>query len=91
MQDGQLMTNRQLRERIRPERTPAIQASVISNGGGTRMFVAEMSAEQWENFVRRAGSIVDEMEFHLPDDPRQRQIEAARVPQLRRLLSLLEA
>jgi hypothetical protein len=89
IQDGTLLTNRQVRERLRPERTPPLRISVIHNNGG-RVVVADISEEQWDLLERQMGSRMEPMVIELPPDPRQRQIEAARIPEIRTLINLLE-
>jgi hypothetical protein len=89
IQDGTLLTNRQVRERLRPERTPPLRISVIHNNGH-RVVVANISEEQWDLLERQMGSRMEPMVIELPLDPRQRQIEAARIPEIRTLINLLE-
>jgi hypothetical protein len=91
LDEGAQLTNRELRQRVRPERTPNIHATVLRNGGNTRLILAEVSQEQWDLLLRRMGAHMDEQALQLPADPRQRQLEVARVPEIRRLLALLEA
>ena len=88
--DGITLTNRALRGRLRPERTQNIQAAVISSGN-LRFFVAQMGEAQYLMLQRKLGAYLDEQVFDLPTDPRQRQIEAARIQQLRAISNLLGA
>jgi len=90
LEHGANLTNRELREQIRGERTPSIQASVVLTGD-TRLLVAEMNEDQWLMFQRRLSGRINEQIVSLPNDPRQRQIEANRIPELRALNRLLSA
>jgi hypothetical protein len=89
LQDGANLTNRELRTRIRPERTPSIEATVVGQNG-SRVVVMEVDEDQWLLLQRRMGQYIDPMPWNMPQDPHQRQIEAVRIPQLRTLLRLLE-
>jgi hypothetical protein len=87
--DGAHLTNRQLRERIRPERTQVIEATLIGHNG-TRVLVCSLDEDQILNLQRRMGGAMRQVNVTLPENPRQRQLEAARIPQIRQLLHLLE-
>jgi hypothetical protein len=84
--DGIHLTNRELRERIRPERTPVINLGVIPQNG-SRFVLAKVTAEQYALMVRLLGARVDPMTYDLPTDPHARQVESARVPEIRELMS----
>ena len=88
--DGIHLNVRQLRNRLRPEHTENIQATVIPSGN-QRLFVAVVDNDQYLLMQRKLGTHMDEQVFNLPEDPRQRQIEAARVREIRMLQRLLEA
>jgi hypothetical protein len=85
---GVHLNNRELRNRIRPERTPNIQASIIGSNG-TRILVASLTEDQWLMLQRKMGERIDALSVDLPIDPRARQEEAARIPELRQLLNFL--
>jgi hypothetical protein len=89
LNDASAMTNRQLRQRLRPNPTAALEPAVL-NAGASRLILMEVDAEQYEMFQRVMNRHIDVREHDLPNDPRARQREAARIPQLRRVLSLLE-
>lgn len=84
------LPTREMRRQMRPERTAQIQATVLQQNG-THLVVSEMDNAQFELFRRQLDRHMEEHTLELPADPRQRQIEAARVPELRRLLRMLEA
>ena len=88
--DGVTLTNRALRGRLRPTHTANINAVVIPSGNN-RLVVAQMDNDQYLMFQRLAGKHMDEQVFELPTNPRQRQIEAARITELRAIRNLLDA
>ena len=83
--DGQVMTNRQLRTRLRPERTEPIQPTILRQNG-TRILLAELSEDQWTAFQRRLNSFMDEAVVDLPNDPQLRAREVASIPTVRRIV-----
>lgn len=86
--DGIHLTNRQLRERIRPERTPVINLGVIPHNG-TRYVLAKVDQGQYDLMVRLLGGRAETMVYELPADPHARQVESARVPEIRSLMSFV--
>jgi len=88
VEDGIHLPNRQLRQQLRPQHTPMITGTVINNNG-QRMVLASMDNDQWLLFVRQMGTHFEEHGWIVPEDPRQRQIEAARIAELRTLIALV--
>jgi hypothetical protein len=86
IQDGQHLTNRELRTRIRPERTPSIEVATITDRENNVTIVAECTPEQWELFMRRMGAYADPMPFLAPEDAAQRQREALQIRPIRNLM-----
>jgi len=89
LDDGVNLTNRELRRHIRPERTQPFDASLIQHNG-TVIFVAEVDDDQLRNMQRRMGAYMEERLVSLPDNVEARQVEVARIPEVRSLLRLLE-
>jgi hypothetical protein len=90
LQDGAHLTNRELRQRIRPERTPSVEVTTITPAGQENVvIVAQMTPEQWELFMRRMGQYADPQPFWAPVDPGQRQREALRIAPLRTLMDFI--
>jgi hypothetical protein len=91
LENGAMLTNRELRQHIRPERTPSIDMSVIGSGeNGSRFVVCQVSEEQFTLLERRLGGYMDAHAINLPQDPHARQAEAARIPELRALMRWME-
>ena len=86
---GEQMTNAELRRHVRRERTPGIDTTIIRNGG-RRFVLAAMDEDQYTMFQRRMGTYMEPTEIALPDDPRQRRTEAARIPIVRDINRLME-
>ncbi len=86
--DGQVMTNRQLRTRLRPERTEPVQATVLLDQG-SRIFLAEMTEEQWTAFQRRLNNFMDEAVLDIPRDNMTRRREVGTIPTVRRIVDLI--
>jgi len=87
--NGQQMTNRDLRETIRPTRTAQPDAITI-NSGGRRFLIAEMTDEQMVAFGRKVGAWMTPTQIDLPEDPSARRMEAARILVVRRISGLME-
>ena len=66
--DGQVMTNRELRTRLRPERTEPIQPTVLRQNG-TRILLVEVTEEQWTALQRRLSTFMDEAVVDVPERP----------------------
>ena len=86
--DGSVMTNRQLRTRLRPERTEPVQATVLRDNN-TRIVLAEMTEEQWVAYQRRLNDFMDEAVLDVPRDPRARQREVGAIPTVRRIFDMI--
>lgn len=84
---GQL-TNTQLRARIRPERTAALEPYVV-NRGARRLVLMEVDEDQYTLLNRRLNGYMDVVTVDLPQDPTQRQREAVRIPVIREVLDLV--
>ncbi len=84
---GQL-TNTQLRARIRPERTAALEPYVV-NRGSRRLVLMEVDEDQYTLLNRRLNGYMDVVTVDLPQDPTQRQREAVRIPVIREVLNLV--
>ena len=73
MEAGGQMTNRQLRQTLRPERTQPMNATVLYNDQrDRRVLVVEMDEDQWTTFQRAAGRTIDPIYF--PYDGSERSI-----------------
>ena len=83
------MTNAELRRHVRRERTPGINTTIIRNGG-RRFVLAAMDEDQYLMFQRRMGTYMEPTEIALPEDPRARRTEAARIPIVRDINRLME-
>ena len=86
--DGQLLTNRQLRTRLRPERTQPVQATVLRQND-QRIVLVEMTEEQWTAFQRRLNSFMEEAVLDVPQDPNTRRRAVGTVPTVRRIVDLI--
>ena len=86
--DGQVMTNRQLRTRLRPERTEPIQSTVLKQGN-TRIVLAEMTEDQWIAYQRRLNSFMEEAVLDIPLDAQMRRREVGTIPTVRRIVDLI--
>lgn len=59
------LPNRQMRERIRPERTPSIPALAIDyeEAGQTKVVIAHISNDQYDMLMRKMGGYIEVMPF----------------------------
>ena len=73
LQTGTLVTNRELRARIRPERTPSIEMDSLLDGTGRRLIMAYVDEDQWTMIQRRLGAHIENIDVRLPENPRVRQ------------------
>ena len=87
---GRTMPNERLRQHIRPERTQPIDATIVTVGE-ERFIMAQMDEDQLRLLSRQMRGRLNLIPVDLPNDPRQRQIEAARIPELRALVDLVGA
>ena len=86
IEQGEMLTNRQLRETVRPTRTPAINPAVFSIGD-TRIFMVEMTEDQLLALRRKLGTFMqDEVFMDLSQDEGTRQAQLMRVRPIRRLM-----
>lgn len=83
-----VLPNERLRTHLRPDRTPLIPVTVI-NDDGTHTVLAKMDNDQFLLWQRFMGTHVEQQGWDVPDDDRQRQIEAARIAEIRYLMGLL--
>lgn len=88
LEAGQL-TNREMRARIRPERTASINATFVVVSG-RKYILAELDDDQETLLTRRMGQYIDPITVQLPTDRRQRQLEATRAPVLGSILRAME-
>jgi hypothetical protein len=89
LDQGMTLTNRELRHHIRPERTPSAEVTTFSTPDDTIVIAAELTADQWEVFMRKMGQYADPMPFIAANDPAQRQREALQIRALRRILDVI--
>ena len=86
---GELLRNRDLRARIRPERTPSINMDSFLARDGSRLIIAEVTEDQWTLIQRRLGAHIDTITIDIPDNPRVRQSTILTRPLIRKLNSLV--
>ena len=84
---GQLLTNRQLRNHLRPVRTAPVGIYVIQDGD-RKLAVAEVDQDQLNVMAARMGERMEVWNLTLPEEPLFRQAEAMRNPILRRVFRL---
>jgi hypothetical protein len=82
------LPNRELRERIRPNRTPPVAPAVFQNGAN-RILVMDVSEDQWEMLNNRLRGYMDPRIVTLPADQRQRQREALSIASVRRIAEIV--
>jgi hypothetical protein len=83
------LPSRRLRERLRPEPTPSIPMSVIRSQGHVYV-CAEVSEDQMTMISRKLHGYLELTPSDFPEDRRQRQAEAARLPGLGALMREVE-
>jgi hypothetical protein len=82
-------TTRELQRHINQGRhTPGINATIINNQG-TRIFIAEMSDDQYLALQRKLGPFLDEQTFNLPADPQESHLMASQIPYVRNIARLI--
>lgn len=84
---GQLLTNRQLRNHLRPQRTPPVGIYIVDDGE-RKLAVADLDQDQLNVLSARMGERLEVYNLALPNEPRVRQAEALRNPILRRVYRL---
>lgn len=90
VENGRTLTNAELRRTIRPTRTPVIQGSAIQTDG-RRIVMLDISEEQWEMFLRRMTRDFEPMVIDADQyEPTIRQNVLSRIPELRKLITLME-
>jgi len=88
VEDGRLLTNAQLRQRVRPTRTPVINGSVIKDGSRYMVFL-NISPEQHEMFMRRMTRDFDPYTADITGiPPGMRSMMITRVPEFRAALRI---
>ncbi len=85
---GRDLTNERLRQHMRPERTEPINITLVETGDN-RIVMAQLDQDQLDLLSRRMRGRLNITPVSLPHDPRQRQVEAARIPELRALVDLV--
>lgn len=88
LEHGMNLTNRRLRQHIRPERTPIIEATTVTVNDDV-VVLAMMNPDQWQMFMRKLGNSVDPLPFVAPRDRLQRQREAMQIPALRAIVDII--
>ena len=88
LEHGMNLTNRRLRQHIRPERTPIIEATTVTVNDDV-IVLAMMNPDQWQMFMRKLGNSVDPLPFVAPRDPAQRTREAMQIPALRAVVDIV--
>jgi hypothetical protein len=82
LEAGATMTNRDLRQTIRPEHTASLEP-VIFNRNGTKLLLVKVSDDQWQMLQHRLQGYMDPIFRDLPNDRGAAQIEMFRVPIVR--------
>jgi hypothetical protein len=91
LSDAGSMTNTQLRGRIRPERTPAINPAVLRHRDGDRMVLMSLSDDQWILLQRKLGSYMEDTQvLDLPEDAIARRREVSRLELVRRVMGMMD-
>jgi len=88
LQEGALLPTRRLRERLRPERTPAIETVYIRHGDITYV-MAQLSVDQVNMFEQRMHAHTSPQIINLSDNPQVRATEMSAIPLVRRLTELV--
>ena len=88
LEEGALLPTRRLRERLRPERTPAIETVYIHHGDVTYVMAA-MSVDQASMFEQRMHAHTTPQVINLSDNPTVRATEMQAIPLVRQLTELV--
>ncbi len=91
MTDGVLLNARQLRTRLRPERTDPVQVTVINGPQGGRMIISQVSEDQWTMLERKMGGSAEYMNVNLSDNVQERSEALTSIVEIRTLTQLMEA
>lgn len=87
LENSEGMTNREIRQRIRPERTPSINMNFIKIGD-RKYALAEVSGDQEVLLQNRLHGYIDPISVEISDDPSLRQIQATRIREIRAIMSV---
>jgi hypothetical protein len=91
LSDAGSMTNTQLRGRIRPERTPAINPAVLRHRDGDRMVLMSLTDDQWMLLQRKLGSYMEDTQvLDLPEDANARRREVSRLALVRCVMGMMD-
>lgn len=91
LESGGQMTNRELRQTIRPERTQSVDFTLCDDGNGSKIVTAIVSPEQWTMLQNRLHGYMNPFEVTLPADPMARQREASNIAAFRAIANLITA
>ena len=83
------LPNRELRERIRPDRTAPVAPAVITREGN-RVLVMSVTDDQWTMLQRRLNGYMDPLTVNLPADRTMRQRELMRIAPVREIITMAE-
>ena len=87
---GSVMSNRDLRRHVRPAPTAGFTPTIM-RVNGHRYFMAKLDPDQLDALTRKLGTFLeDPIVFDLPQDERARRIEAARIPLIREINTILD-
>lgn len=83
------LPNRELRERLRPDRTTPVAPAVIQRDEN-RVVVMSVTEDQWTMLQRRLNGYMDPLTVNLPADRTLRQRELMRIAPVREIIHLAE-
>ncbi|MGW8178416.1 MAG: hypothetical protein ACWGQW_06575 [bacterium] len=86
---GATLTNRRLRQQLRPDPTPIIEATTITLPDENVVVMAKLDPDQWQMFMRKLGTSVDPLPFVATRDPAQRRRDALAIPALRAIVDII--
>jgi len=81
------LTNREVRQRIRPDRTASIPMTFV-NHGDRKFILAEITGDQETLLQNRLHGYMDPLVVTISTDPQMRVIQAARVREIREIFNL---
>jgi len=82
LEDGVHMTNRELRTRLRPSRTPAVSPVIISDGERRLVLIELETEDQYTMFQRKMAGYMEPVQVSA-DEIRQRRQSYRNVPVIR--------
>jgi len=85
---GEQLPTRELRARIRPERTPTIEMDSYIDRDGSRLIIAELSQEQWSLIQNRIGAHIDNVTIEIPESSALRPLSFSTRPLVRKFNSI---